>query len=42
VGFTLSLPAGALTPGEHTAVVRVIAADGGGYFEAPPITFQVK
>jgi hypothetical protein len=42
VGFTLTLPAGALAAGDHTAVVRVIAADGQGYFESPPIKFQVQ
>jgi hypothetical protein len=42
VGFTVTLPAGALAAGDHTVVVRVIAADGRGYFESPVIKFQVK
>ena len=42
VGFTVTLPAGALTPGPHTAFVRVIAADGKAYFESPPIGFTAK
>ena len=42
VGFTMTLPAGLLAPGAHSVAVRVIAADGRGYFEGPPISFQVK
>lgn len=42
VGFTVTLPAGALTRGPHTALVRVIAADGKAYFESPPIGFTAK
>jgi hypothetical protein len=42
VGFTVTLPAGALAVGEHVAVVRVVAADGLGYFEAPAIKFQIQ
>jgi hypothetical protein len=41
-GFTSTLPAEALPAGAHTAVVRVIAADGKGYYESPPIRFEVK
>jgi hypothetical protein len=42
VGFSVTLPAGALAKGPHTALVRVIAADGQAYFEGPPIAFEVK
>jgi len=28
--------------GDHQAVVRVIAADGKGYFDGPPIPFTVQ
>jgi hypothetical protein len=41
-GFTTTLPAEALPAGPHTAVVRVVAADGKGFFEGPPIRFEVK
>jgi hypothetical protein len=40
-GFTLTLPAGFLVNGPHKVAVRVIAADGKGYFESPPIAFTV-
>jgi len=42
VGFTATLPAGALAVGPHLALVRVVAADGKGYFEGLKIPFQVK
>ena len=42
VGYALTLPAGTLKSGPHSAIVRVIAADGKGYFEGPPIPFSVK
>jgi len=41
-GFTLTLPAGTLAKGPHIAMVRVVAADGKGYFESPAIPFQVN
>ena len=41
-GFTATLPAGSLAMGPHTAVVRVVAADGKGYFEGPTIAFTVR
>ena len=41
-GFTLTLPAETLAKGAHSAVVRVVAADGKGYFESPAIPFQVN
>ena len=41
-GFTVTLPPGTLSVGAHTVVVRVVAADGSGYFESPPVAFQVK
>ncbi|MDB5426731.1 MAG: hypothetical protein JWP23_2826 [Phenylobacterium sp.] len=42
VGFTTTLPAAALSRGAHTAAVRVVAADGKGYYEGLPIRFEVK
>lgn len=42
VGFTTTLPAGALDSGEHILVVRVIASDGSGYFESPQFKFEVN
>lgn len=42
VGFTTSLPVGTLAPGDHTAIVRVISADGTSYFDSPAIKFSVK
>jgi hypothetical protein len=42
VGFTLTLPAGALTPGAHMVVLRVVAADGKGFYESPNYPFTVK
>jgi hypothetical protein len=41
-GFETTLPAGALTPGTHTALVRVIAADGSGYYDSPSVAFEVR
>jgi len=40
-GYTVTLPAGFLINGPHKIVVRVIAADGKGYFESPAIPFTV-
>jgi hypothetical protein len=40
-GYTVTLPAGFLVNGPHKIAVRVIAADGTGYFESPPIPFTV-
>lgn len=42
VGFTTTLPAGSLAVGPHAVVVRVVAADGLGYFESPGTYFTVK
>lgn len=42
VGFSVTLPAASLPPGQHTAVVRVVAADGKAYFESPTIRFETK
>ena len=41
-GYTVTLPAGTLPKGPHALVVRVIAADGKGYFESPPVPFTVN
>jgi hypothetical protein len=40
-GYAVTLPAGFLVNGPHKIVVRVIAADGKGYFESPAIPFTV-
>jgi hypothetical protein len=42
VGFAATLPAGALAPGPHIAVVRVVAADGKSYYEGVAIPFGVQ
>jgi hypothetical protein len=42
VGFHTTLPAGLVAVGQHLVVVRVIAADGKGYFDGPPIGFDVQ
>lgn len=42
VGFSVTLPPGTLAPGAHNVAVRVVAADGTGFFESPPIPFTVK
>lgn len=41
-GFRTTLPAGTLKPGTHTAVVRVIAADGAGYYDSPTLAFEAR
>lgn len=41
-GYSATLPAGALAKGPHAVAVRVIAADGKGYFESPKIAFTVN
>ena len=41
-GFRTTLPAGAVAAGAHTVLVRVVAADGKGYFESQPVAFTVK
>ena len=42
VGFTASLPPGTLPAGRHRIALRVIAADGAGYYETPEIPFTVR
>jgi hypothetical protein len=42
VGFTFALPAGALKPGDHLVLLRVVAADGRGFYESPNYPFTVK
>lgn len=42
VGFRVVLPTGTLSVGPHKVAVRVIAADGKGYYESPPIAFTVN
>jgi hypothetical protein len=42
VGFHTTLPAGVLAVGPHLASVRVVAADGKGYFESVKVAFEVK
>ena len=42
VGFKAVLPAGSLAAGPHTVIVRIVAADGGGYYDSPGIPFSVK
>jgi hypothetical protein len=42
VGFRTILPAGSLAVGAHTVLVRVVAADGKGYFDSPAIAFSAN
>jgi hypothetical protein len=42
VGFAFALPAGALKPGDHLVLLRVVAADGRGFYESPSYPFTVK
>lgn len=42
VGYRTTLPAGALQPGPHEVVVRVIATDGSGYYQSPVIRFETR
>jgi hypothetical protein len=42
VGFAVTLPAAALTPGPHKASVRVVAADGKSYYQGLAIAFEAK
>jgi hypothetical protein len=42
VGFAFALPAGALKPGDHLVLLRVVAADGKGFYESPNYPFTVK
>ena len=42
VGFTVTLPAGAVKPGQHQAMVRVVAVDKSGYFDSVPIGFVAQ
>lgn len=39
-GFKAALPA--VKPGPHTAIVRVVSADGQAYFDGVPINFYAK
>jgi hypothetical protein len=41
-GFRTTLPAGTLPAGAHTARLRIVAADGKGYFESPAVAFTVQ
>ena len=42
VGFTVTLPAGSLAVGAHTAAIRVVASDGAAYFQGLAIAFAVR
>jgi hypothetical protein len=41
-GFRTTLPAGTLAPGRHTAIVRVVAASGKGYYDSPTLAFEAR
>lgn len=41
-GFTVTLPAGAITAGPHQAIVRVVSADKAGYFDSVTIGFVAQ
>lgn len=42
VGFTMTLPAGALAAGDHQVELRVVAADGKSFYASPIYAFTVK
>jgi hypothetical protein len=42
VGFSFTLPAGTLGAGPHSVRLRVVAADGKGFYESPNYSFTVK
>jgi hypothetical protein len=42
VGYNLTLPPGAIAPGEHRLSVRVVAADGSGYAETAEVPFTIR
>ena len=41
-GFAVTLPSRVVARGRHKVVVRVVAADGMGYFDSAPIEFRVR
>ena len=41
-GYTVTLPAGAVRPGRHQVIVRVVSADKTGYFDSVVIGFVAK
>jgi hypothetical protein len=41
-GYKVTLPAGALSEGSHSVAIRVVSADGQGYFESRGFPFQVN
>lgn len=41
-GFTVTLPPGVVKPGQHQAIVRVVAADKSGYFDSVAIGFVAQ
>jgi hypothetical protein len=42
VGFKTTLPPGEVAAGRHQILVRVVAADGKGYYDGATIAFEVK
>ncbi|THD59874.1 hypothetical protein [Phenylobacterium sp.] len=42
VAFKATLPAGSLTVGAHTLLIRVVSADGKSYAEGQAIPFQLR
>jgi hypothetical protein len=41
-GYRTTLPPGTIAAGRHVLRLRIVAADGKGYFESPAVTFEVK
>jgi hypothetical protein len=41
-GFQVTIPAGVVKPGAHTAIVRVVSADGAGFTDGATIAFAAK
>lgn len=41
-GYHMTLPAGVLAAGPHKVTVRVVSADGAGFYQSPTISFTVQ
>lgn len=41
-GFRVTLPAGTIKPGRHVAIVRVVSADGKGFYDSATLNFEAR
>jgi hypothetical protein len=41
-GFLTTLPAGAVQPGPHQIIVRIVSSDGAAFYESPAILFDTQ